>query len=190
MAGLYRRGTTARATEQFVEAYRAIVTKRDTRQFAPDPIPEDVLHRILQAGRMAGSAKNAQPVRLIVLRDPDRKAEIAACGQFAMHVPGCAVAVAIALAPEEGRAEGFTIFRGPFDAGRAAQNMMVAAWAEGVASCPASMHDFECARTTLGLPEGYVVANVIAFGYPASAAPAAGARPRLPLDDFVHWERW
>jgi nitroreductase len=173
-----------------VEAYRAIVTKRDTRQFAPDPIPGEVLQRILQAGRMAGSAKNAQPVRLVVLTDPARKAEIAACGQFAPHVPGCAVAVAIVLAPEEGREEGFTIFRGPFDAGRTAQNMMVAAWAEGVSSCPASMHDFECARKTLGLPEGYVVANVIAFGYPASAAPGPGGRPRLPLDDYVHRERW
>ena len=47
-----------------MEAYRAIVTKRDTRSYEPRPIPDQVLHRILQAGRMAGSAKNAQPIRV------------------------------------------------------------------------------------------------------------------------------
>lgn len=173
-----------------METYRAIITKRDVRRFAAKPIDDQTLHRIVQAGRMAGSAKNAQPIRLVVLRDPARKAELAACGQFAMHVPASAVAIAIVLTPEEGRDEGFTIFRGPFDAGRAAQNMMLAAWSEGVASCPASMHDFECARQVLGLPEGHVVANVIAFGYPEEGVTAAGGRPRMPLEEVVRRERW
>ena len=69
--------------------------------------------------------------------------------------------------------------------------MMLAAFAEGIASCPASMHHAEDAARVLGLPEGYTVANTIAFGYPAAAGDAnRPPRPRKPLDEYVHWERW
>jgi nitroreductase len=103
-----------------------------------------------------------------------------------------AVTIAVVLLPEEGKVGGpFAIFRGPFDAGRAAQNLMLAAWAEGIASCPASMHDAERARQVLGLPEGHVVANAIAFGYPEGGeASHPESQPRLPLEDYVRWERW
>ncbi len=163
-----------------MDAYRAIVSKRDTRRFAERPIPDDVLGRILQAGRMAGSSKNTQPVRLVVLREPERLAELAACGQFAEHVPRCAVAIAVVLI-EDG---------GAFDAGRAAQNMMVAGWAEGVTSCPTTMHDGDCARTTLGAPEGSHVAIVLAMGYPEEGSRLGAGRERLSVDELVHWERW
>ena len=163
-----------------MEAYRAIVSKRDTRRFAERPVPEDVLARILQAGRMAGSSKNTQPVRLVVLRDPERLAALAACGQFAEHVPRSAVAIAVVLIDDGGA----------FDAGRAAQNMMVAGWAEGVTSCPTTMHDRDCARTTLGAPEGSEVAIVLAMGYPEEGSRLGAGRERVAMDDLVHWERW
>ena len=163
-----------------MDAYQAIVSKRDTRHFGAQPIPDDVLARILQAGRMAGSSKNTQPVRMVVLRDPERLKEIAACGQFATHVPGCAAAIAVVLTPGGGS----------FDAGRAAQNMMVAGWAEGVSSCPTSMHDAECARTTLGLPEGHSVAILLAMGYVEVGRSIHGGRQRLSVEELTHWERW
>ena len=174
-----------------MDTYRAIVSRRDTRAYAAIPIPDDVLHRILQAGRMAGSAKDAQPVRLVVLRDAKRKQELAACGNFTEHVPACAAAVAVVLQPEGPEPDSpFAIFRGPFDAGRAAQNIMLAAWAEGIASCPASMHDAGRARDVLGLPEGYVVANVIVLGYPAEAGGGGRGNRRVSLDEYARWERW
>ncbi len=163
-----------------MDAYQAIVTKRDTRHFAPRAISEEVLARILQAGRMAGSSKNTQPVRMVVLRDPERLKEIAACGQFATHVPGCAVAIAVVLTPGGGA----------FDAGRAAQNMMVAAWAEGISSCPTSMHNAECARTTLGAPEGHSVAILLAMGYVEEGRSVHGGRQRLSVDELTYWEHW
>jgi nitroreductase len=163
-----------------MDAYRAIVSKRDTRRFADRPIPEDVLARILQAGRMAGSSKNTQPVRLVVLREPGRLEELAACGDFSDHVPHCAAAIAVVLV-EGGIA---------FDAGRAAQNMMVAGWAEGVTSCPTSMHNQDCARETLGAPEGSQVSIVLAMGYPEEGSRLGAGRGRLDLDEIVHWERW
>lgn len=172
--------------------YEAILGKRDTRAFDGRAIPEEVLHRILQAGRMAGSAKALEPVRFVVIREQAQKDAIAACGGFTPHLPGAAAVIAIVLEPEMGVVGApLTIFRGPFDAGRAAQNMMLAAFADGVASCPASMHHAEDAARVLGLPEGYTVANTIAFGYPAAGGGAARpAQPRKPLDEYVHWERW
>jgi nitroreductase len=171
--------------------YEAILTKRDMRVFNDRPIPDEVLHRMLQAGRMAGSAKALEPARFVVIRDQAQKEALAACGDFTPHLITAAVVVAIVLEPEMGVVgKPLTLFRGPFDAGRAAQNMMLAAWAEGVASCPASMHHADAAAEVLGLPDGYVVANTIAFGYPEPGDGARPARPRKPLDEYVHWERW
>jgi len=163
-----------------MDAYKAIISKRDTRSYADRPIPDEVLTRILQAGRMAGSSKNSQPCRFVVLRNPERKRELAACGQFAQHVPSAAVAIAVVLVPDGGA----------FDAGRAAQNMMIAAWNEGVASCPVSMHDADCAARVLGLPEGHRVAIVLAMGYPPEGGAQSMGRARLPLGELVHYERW
>jgi nitroreductase len=173
-----------------MDVYRAIVTKRDRRRYSDRPIDDETLGRVLQAARMAGSAKDAQPVRLIVIRDSAQRTALAACGRSTQHLVGCQVAIVVVLVPEAGVVGApFAIFRGPFDAGRAAQNLMLAAWGEGIATCPASMHDAEAAARVLGLPEGHVVANVIALGYPETGAAQAG-RPRLPLEDYVHFETW
>ena len=68
---------------------------------------------------------------------------------------------------------------------------VLAAWDEGIASCSASMHNAEAAAEVLGLPEGHVVANVIALGYPAEERdPVLGQRPRMEFEDFVHQDRW
>jgi nitroreductase len=171
--------------------YEAVIGKRDTRSFDERPIEDDVLLRILQAGRMAGSAKALEPVRFVVLRDREQKERLAACGLATGHLLSAPAVVAIVLEPEMGVVGApLTLFRGPFDSGRAAQNMMITAWGEGIASCPASMHHGDDAARVLGLPEGYVVANCIAFGYPAAADAGRPARPRKPLDDYIHWERW
>ena len=163
-----------------MDAYTCIRTKRDSRAYAPRPIPEEGLQGILQAGRMAGSSKNTQPCRFVVLRDAKRREAVAACGQFAKPVLAAPLAIAIVLAPGGG----------VFDAGRAAQNMMLAAWAEGITSCPVAMHDRECAARELGLPDEHAVAIVIAFGYPESEESRHLGAPRTPLSELVHEERW
>ena len=163
-----------------MDAYKCIRTKRDTRAYAERPIPREALRRILQAGRMAGSSKNSQPCRFVVLREDARKAELAACGQFARHVPQAPLAIAVVL--KEGGSG--------FDSGRAAQNMMLAAWAEGITSCPVAMHDAECAQRVLGLLPDYRVAIVISLGYPEPSAPRSQGVPRLPLEEYVRHERW
>jgi len=167
-----------------MDTYRTIVTKRDTRAFIDQAISEESLRRILQAGRMAGSSKNSQPCRFVVIDDPEVRVKIAACGDFATWVPSSPAPLLIAVAvPDDAP-------RNEFDAGRAAQNMMVAAWAEEIGSCPLSMHHVECARDALGLPANYRVSVLIAFGYRARAPKSVPEAARKPWDDYVHRNRW
>src|SRR3712207_2523211 len=91
--------TTKDATRS---TYDVIRTKRDTRAYADRPIPEETLQRILQAGRMAGSSKNSQPVRFVVLRDRARKEELAARGDFATELAWAPLAGGLLLAPGGG----------------------------------------------------------------------------------------
>ena len=163
-----------------MDAQTCIRSKRDSRDYAEAPISEETLQGILQAGRMAGSSKNTQPWAFVVLREASGKSALAACGQFAEHMPSAPLVIAVVL----------TSGGGAFDAGRASQNMMLAAWAEGITSCPVSMHDQECAQRALNLPEGHRVAIVLAFGYPASEKSRHRGIARTPMAELVHKERW
>ncbi len=163
-----------------MDARSCILGKRDSRSYTDKSIPDETLERILQAGRMAGSSKNTQPWRFVVLRDAKRREELAACGNFATPMLAAPLAIAIVLAPG-GNA---------FDAGRTAQNMMLAAWDEGITSCPVAMHDREAAAKTLGVPEEHVVAMVITFGYPESKQSMHRGIARTPVAELVHHERW
>lgn len=168
-----------------MDTYRTIVTKRDTRVFTDEPVPDDVVRRIAQAGRMAGSSKNTQPCRFIVITDQKVKEELATCGDFAGWIPNAPLLIAVAVPDDKDSGP-----RAEFDAGRAAQNMMIAAWAERVTSCPVTMHRPDCARQVLGLPEQYRVAIVVGFGYRARPPKHAPEAARLPFDEYVHFNRW
>lgn len=168
--------------------FNLIQRKRDTRAYADTPIPEESLRRILRAGRKAGSAKHAEPVRFILLRDAEHRRELAACGDFTAQLPSAPVAVALVTLPPSGQWDPERAMS--FDAGRAAQNMMLAAWAEGITSCPVTMHRHDDAARVLGLPPDHRVTWVLCFGYPAGEDPNRPNRTRLPLAEYVHEERW
>jgi nitroreductase len=171
--------------------FEGIRGMRAVRRFADRPLPEKVLGRILEAGRWAGSAKNRQPWHFIVVRDRALLDRLATCGQYASHLRGAAVAVVIVT----GSARWDDL-----DAGRCGQNMMLAAWAEGVGSCIASLHHEAKARTALGVPDGMKVQMAISFGYPAPGpddkieglpkAQVLASLGRKPLDELVHRDRW
>lgn len=163
-----------------MDAYEAILTKRDTRDYEDRTIADDLLRRILQAGRMAGSSKNEQPIRAIVVQDPEQRVALAACGRTTAHLITCPLVIVIV------RAEGSRAF----DAGRAGQNMMIAAQAEGVTSCPVGIQQDEPARAVLGLPPDQIVAMALTFGYPTGGRAQGRGERRLPVDDYTHWDRW
>lgn len=167
-----------------MEAYKAIVTKRDRREFDPArPLPQETVRRILQAGRMAGSSRNSQPLRFVVLQKDRGKVEALAAATFggASAPMTRAPLVVLVLAQAGG---------GDFDVGRAVQNMFLAAWNEGVLSVPQGLRDPEAARRAVGAPEDLRPAMAAAFGYPDPQAQPRPGQPRLPFEELVHWEGW
>lgn len=165
----------------------AIRLKRAVRKFQETPLPEEVVHAILNAGRRSQSSKNEQGWHFIAIRDKGILKELSECGQWAGHLAGAALAVAI-LTPEP-----TAKFQTMFDAGQAAAFMQLAAWELGVGSVPASIYDPERARQILAFPPEWHLRIALSFGYPAdeeklSEAPKKGGR--RSLDEIVHWERW
>jgi nitroreductase len=156
-----------------VDVYTAIASKRDERRYADRPIPDDVVTRILDAGRLSGSSRNLQDWEFVVVTDRESFAEKVYAPE---NVRTAALVVAI-VAPRA------------FDAGRAAQNMMLAAWGEGVVSCPNGIADADGAAAVVGSPP----AIVLSFGYPArprdpDSRPAedwSQQANRKPLDEVV-----
>jgi len=157
-----------------VDTYLTIASRREVRDYADTPIPDDVRHRILDAGRLSGSSRNRQQWEFVVVTD---KEALARCVFAPENVLGAALVVAVA-----GAARGF-------DVGRAAENMLLAAWNEAVGSCPNGIRDAAGAERIVGAP----VAIVLTFGYPAkprdpssrTAEEWSARAKRKPLDDVT-----
>ena len=164
-----------------------IRTKRAVRQFTDQPLPEETVLTILNAGRRAQSAKNTQPWHFIAIRERSTLLALSKLGEWAGHLSGAALGVAI-LTPDP--ASRFSVM---FDAGQSAAYMQLAAWEMGVGSCPATIYDPEQARQLLGFPAELHLRIALSFGYPLearqiSAPPKKGGR-KAP-GDIIHWEKW
>ena len=163
-----------------MDTFLAIASRREVREYEPRALPPEVEERILDAGRLSGSAKNRQPWRFDVVRGE----------LLAEHV----------YEPDNLRGAPFVVAlvvsgKGPtsFDAGRAAQSMLLAAWNDGVGGSPNGIAEEEPVRKALGLAEGERVAIVLSFGYPArprdpsarSSEEWSARANRKPLDELV-----
>ncbi|MCX6081725.1 MAG: nitroreductase family protein [Chloroflexi bacterium] len=165
----------------------AIRTKRAVREFQATPLPEDIKQTILNAGRRSQSSKNSQAWQFVAIQDKEILRALSECGQWAGHIAGAAMAVAI-LIPDPNEK-----FQHLVDCGQAAAFMQLAAWELGIGSCPASIYDGEKARAILGFPAEWHLRLALSFGYPLeeeklTAAPIKGGR--RSLDEVVHWDKW
>jgi nitroreductase len=170
--------------------WAAIGTIRVVRRFADRPLEPAHLDRILRAGRRAGSSKNLQRWTFIVCRDRAHLRELAAVGPWASHLAGAAAAVALVTPDPSAPDAPLSI---AFDLGRAAQNMVLAAWELGIGSVPATVYEHDLARQLLGYPDDQRCEYLLSFGYPANPAdltapPRAGGR--RDIDEMVREERW
>jgi nitroreductase len=172
-----------------MDVERAIATQRVVRHFSPQPLSDDDVRAILNAGRRAGSSKNLQRWSFIFVRDRGRLAELAAVGEFAGHLAGASAAIALITPNPAGEGPHSILW----DLGRAAQNMTLLAWARGIGSVPATVYDQQLCRSILQYPTDRYCEYILSFGYPAdpdklTRPPRAGGR--RPLDDLVHLETW
>lgn len=166
------------------DTYRRLVGLRAIRAFRENPLSDDDLRAILEAGRWTGSSKNRQDWAFIVVDTRAGLQLLAEAGHYSAPLRTAAAGIVLVRPPG-----GFD-----FDLGRAAQSMMLAAAARGVASCPVTLHETERARQILEVPDDHDCRFAIALGYPdhdripefLRAARERGLSGRKPLDDLVH----
>lgn len=170
-----------------MQVQEAIRAKRAVRQFQEKSLPEEDIQAILNAGRRSQSSKNSQPWNFIAIRDRQVLKDLSECGDWASHLAGAALGVAILIPDEPQR------FQLLFDCGQAAAYMQLAAWEMGIGSCIASIYQSERARQILGYPTSHTLRFALSFGYPLEEE--ALVRPpkkggRRALDEMTHWDRW
>jgi nitroreductase/glycerophosphoryl diester phosphodiesterase len=164
---------------------------RAVRRYAARPVPDAVLADVVEVARWTGSSKNAQPWELIVVRERAVLAALAELAPNGGHLRGAALAVVLVTRSAQAA----------FDAGRLAERLMLAAWAHGVGSCPASVFGRDNprrAKELLGVPPERHLPTVIGLGYPADARarfePADRYGPlrrgRRPVPAFVSFEHY
>lgn len=162
-----------------MDVFEAIRTKRAVREFTDQPVPEETIRQIVDAGRRAQSSKNTQPWRFIVVRDRAKLQALSRTGVYAGHLARAAFAIALISSVEWA-----------FDTGQAAAYLQLAAWDLGVGSCLASIYEPDQAKTILGVPAEQFFRIAISFGYPAQPAGPAKPGGRRPLDVVVGWDHW
>jgi nitroreductase len=167
-----------------MDAYLAVVSLRAVRKYRSDPIPNDVLTRMLQAGRATGSAGNGQYWRFYVVRQRAVLEQLAETVYEPDNLRGAPAALALVMTR-----------RRSFDAGRAAQNIMLAGWAEGVGASPNGLRKADEARRILDLEDDWEIATILSLGYPDEPLRPKYNDPdgilarinRKPLDELTHW---
>jgi len=173
-----------------METWHAINSIRVVREFADRPLEPEHLDRILNAGRRTASSKNRQDWTFVVVRDRSHLGELAAVGNYASYLSHASAAVALVRPRAKSEHQLATFL---WDLGRAAQNMVLAAWELGIGSVPATVYDLDLAGRLLGLPEDQRCDFLLSFGYPSD--PMALTAPnraggRVPLEEVVRQERW
>jgi len=140
-----------------VEVLEAIRTRRSVRSFKAEKIPDQDVVKILEAARWAPSAGNRQPWTFIYVKDPQVLRMLKNCspGFYADAVAGIIIGI-------EKKFEK----RGLLDACFAAENMLLAAHALGIGSCPIVSFNGEAIKKIIDAPENWEPVLVVSLGYP------------------------
>jgi len=174
-----------------MDFYEVIRTRRSVRSYKPDPIPDVVLRRVLDAARIAPSGSNRQPTRLILVREAEaRRALVPLCeGQdFVAEAPIVVVAVGKNIHYNRGGYMGDLAML--VDVAIAVDHLTLAARAEGLGTCWIGSFDNAGLKQHLGIPGGWEVVALTPLGYPKSSRAFGEPKGRMPLEEFYCLEKW
>jgi nitroreductase len=163
-----------------MDAFEAIQTMLAVRSYQDRPVPETVVRRIVEAGRLTGSAKNMQPWHFIVVQDRETLRQLGGLARTGPYVAQAPLAIVVAV--EKTR---FAVS----DASRAIHSMLLAAWAEGVGSNWVGFGGLEDVNALLHIPAELDVLAILPFGYPAERL-GGGKKQRKPLEAVAHREQY
>lgn len=166
-----------------MDAIEAIRDRRSIRKYRSDVVDDELLQVILQAGRWAPSASNKQPWHFIVIRSQEtreRLADIHNYGRFMRESP-----VVIVVLGDPNKHPKYHLA----DPHQAVQNMLLAAHAQGLATCWMGVRDTELElmfREVLKIPETFRVVCSVSLGYGDQERNSS----RFPLSEIVSWEKF
>lgn len=163
-----------------MEVFEAIRTLLAVRRYQDRPVPEATVGRILEAGRLTGSAMNQQPWHFVVVQDRERLKQLGRLASSGPYVAQAPLAIVVAIEPTR-----FAVS----DASRAIQSMMLAAWADGVGSNWVGFGGMDEVKRLLAIPGTLDALAIVSFGYPSQAV-GRGKKQRKPLAAVAHRERF
>ncbi len=174
-----------------MEFYEVLRTRRSVRSYRPDPIPEDVLKRVLDAARMAPSGLNIQPWKFIVIRNKEIKEKVAkACNNQSFISEAPVVIVACGYDIEYDRGGYMGELSMIMDVSIAMTHLILAARAEGLGTCWIGAFSNKELKRILNVPENYNVVAITPLGYPKSENAFIETTRRKPLEEIVCYEKF
>ena len=163
-----------------MQVYEAIRTVLAIRSYNPEPLSSEVVHKILEAGRLTASSMNRQPwhfIAVTVREDLETLGEMANTGPY---IAEAGFAVAVAIEPTK-FAES--------DASRAIQSMILTAWEQGIASNWVGFYGLGGAHDFLGIPDDIKLLAIVPFGY-SDEISTQGKKQRKPFSEVIHGGRF
>ena len=166
--------------------------RHSVRASRPDPLPDDALATVLEAARVAPTAANRQPFRVIVIHTAGREADLRRIYDRGWFVEAPIVLCVCAVRDEAWRR---TMYDGrshaDIDAAIVMDHMVLAAADLGLGTCWIAAFDPEAAREVLGVPPEGEPMLFTPLGYPADDPRAADRHlQRRALEELVRYERW
>ena len=168
-----------------MDIFEAITKRYSCRAYKSLPIESDKLAKVLEAGRLAPSARNRQDWRFIVVTDSEIRNKLADAAngqQFIATAP--AVVVACSNCPDT-MSCGQPV--GPIDVAIALEHIALQATALGLATCWIGAFDADKVKTIIGIPQDVSVIELMPIGYPADMQPSV---KRESVDNIVCYEKW
>lgn len=164
-----------------MDVFDAVRTVLAVRGYQERPIPEDLIGRIVEAGRLSASASNRQPWHFVVITERETLQRLGQAVTTGSYVAGAPMAIVVAVERESRF--------GISDASRAIQSMVLTAWDAGVGSNWTGFAGMDQVRSILDIPEDYDAIALLPFGYPAEER-RAGKKARRPLSEVASRERF
>jgi nitroreductase len=161
--------------------YETLRTVLAVREFEDKPVPADLLHRIIEAGRLTASSMNLQPWHFVLVTSREGLRELGARISTGRYVASSGAAIVVAYERDSEY--------GVSDVSRAIQSMILVAWAEGVGSNWTGFADIDGVAEYVGLPDSFEALAVIPFGYPKRKL-WKGKKNRKPLVEVASAERF
>jgi nitroreductase len=164
-----------------MDALEALRGRRSCRRFADRPVGRELVEQVVDAGRLAATARNEQPWEFVVVADPAARRSIAAMTDYGSFLADAPVCIAVLAEATKYYLE---------DGSAATQNMLLAAHALGLGACWVAGDKKPYALKIvkrLGAPAELKLVSLVALGWPEGDLPNPGKRS---LEDVLHWDTY